>query len=356
MAKEAPTSLKRAFCTHCKTEDELSRIFFVNPDAEVCYCPNCMSELKPKEAIDEYNYFISTKINKANVLLYCDTRFYDAYCAYAHIIEVDPSNISARFGRIISLLYMSTLRKTHFNDATLLLEREAEEFFRKMKEQGHYAKFLSKCLTAVEEYTNRFERRIMTRERLYSANCVELYFTRLYEIIEFRRYINNELGMLLSKNEDEKIQRVLSNSEVLLKELEIKFNKRVATTSGHQYKVAHVINAHQILISRTDSNVHPITRFVKYKLSEDEKNGRLIEDKVFPDNSHLMMIANVSIALMIISFVLVAICALFYVFKWFDLKIIPLIVGCAFIGSAITFIILLINAKIKMNKRRHLID
>lgn len=68
------TTLKKAYCTHCKTENELNRIFEVNPDAEICYCPFCMTELKPKEAIDDYNYFISQKVLKANRLLYRDRK------------------------------------------------------------------------------------------------------------------------------------------------------------------------------------------------------------------------------------------------------------------------------------------
>ncbi len=356
MAIEAPSKLKKAYCTYCKTDDELSRIFSVNPEAKVCYCPNCMTELQPKEAIDEYNYFISQKSNKADRLLYRDTRFYDAYCAYGHIIEIDPYIMHARFGRILSLLYMSTLRHTHFVDAITLLDRDAELYFRKMKDQNHYAKFLSKALNAIDEYQNRFPRRITVKERFYSADCVELYYTRLYEILCAKNYIVGELVKITSKNPDEKIMRLVSARELDISEIHKQFDDKVATTDGTRYKVAKIISAQQILISRLEDQLPPLTRHKVYKLSENEKKGRLIKDKVYPDNSHLMARATSALPAMILFYIATAVAVLFYVFKWFNLGIIPLFaaIGCFIV--AVTLTAFFIKWKYKLSKRRHLID
>ena len=356
MSIETPSKLKKAYCTHCKTEDELSRIFSVNPEAKVCYCPNCMVELKPKDAIDEYNYFIATKLNKADQLLYRDTRFYDAYCAYAHIIEIDPLTIKARFGRIISLFYMSTLRKTHFTDATTLLEREADQYFRKMKEQSHYAKFLSKVLNAVDEYQNRFVRRITVRERFYSYDCVLLYFLRLYEIIEVKKFILNELDKILAKAPNDKIQRLFNSRTKELNELQGTFKDPVADVEGTRYQVNNVFGPHQILIGRLEEATSPIGRHKVFKLNENEKKGRLINDKVYPDNSHLMVLATSCIPIMVLFFVAAVMFALVYAFRVFDLGLIPLFIaiGCALVGLSTTFFF--INWKHKLSKRRHLID
>ena len=356
MAIETPSKLKKAYCTHCKTEDELSRIFSVNPEAKVCYCPNCMVELKPKDAIDEYNYFIATKLNKADQLLYRDTRFYDAYCAYAHIIEIDPLTIKARFGRIISLFYMSTLRKTHFTDATTLLEREADQFFRKMKDQGHYAKFLSKVLNAVDEYQNRFVRRLTFRERFYSYDCVSLYFQRIYEIIEVKKFILNELDKILAKAPTQKLERLYNSCSNELNELQGVFKDPVATTDGTRYQVSNVFGPHQILIARLEESMYPLSRHKTYKLNENEKKGRLIKDKVYPDNSHLMVLATSCIPIMVLFFIAAVLFALVYAFKVFDLGLIPLFiaVGCFLVGLSTLFFF--INWKHKLSKRRHLID
>ena len=356
MAIEAPSKLKKAYCIYCKTDDELSRIFSVNPEAKVCYCPNCMVELKPKDAIDEYNYFIAQKLDKADRLLYRDTRFYDAYCAYGHVIEIDPFIMRARFGRISSLLYMSTLRHTHFVDAMTLLDRDAEQYFRKMKDQLLYAKFLSKALNAIDEYQNRFVRRITSRERFYSQDCVELYFTRLYEIIEAKKFIVGELTKISLKNPDEKVIRLITNRTVELGELQQRFDDRVATADGTRYRVAKVISAQQILISRLDDSLAPLTRHKVYKLSENEKKGRLIKDKVYPDNSHLMALATSCIPLLILFFPATALAVLMYVFQWFNLGLIPLFVAIGCFVVAVVTLAFFINWKHKLSKRRHLID
>ena len=356
MSIEAPSKLKKAYCIHCKTDDELSSIFSVNPEAKVCYCPNCMVELKPKEAIDEYNYFIATKLNKADQLLYRDTRFYDAYCAFGHIIEIDPYIMKARFGRILALLYMSTLRKTHFLDAVTLLDREADQFFHKMKEQGHYAKFLSKALNAVDEYQNRFVKRISYKERFCSEDCVELYFHRLYEIIEVKKFIVNELDKIILRLPDEKLMRLFTNRQNELLELQAMMKDPVATLDGTRYQLANVFSANQMLINRLDESIQPLAHYKIYKLNENEKKGKLIKDKVYPDNSHLMALATSCLPVMLLFFIMAGIATLFFVFQWFNLGIIPLLVaiGCALIG--VITLIFLINWKYKLSKRRHLID
>ena len=356
MAIETPSKLKKAYCVYCKTDDELSRIFSVNPEAKVCYCPNCMVEQKPKDAIDEYNYFIATKLNKADQLLYRDTRFYDAYCAYAHIIEIDPLTIKARFGRIISLFYMSTLRKTHFTDATTLLEREAEQFFRKMKEQDHYAKFLGKVLNAIDEYQNRFIRRITYKERFCAFDCVELYFTRICEIIEVKKFIKNDLDKIVTKVQNRKINKILSTCADELEELQKVFKDPVATLDGNRYQVTNVFGPHQILINRLDEPTHPIAHYKLYKINENEKKGRLIKDKVYPDNSHLMALATSCIPIIVLFFGAATLFALVYILKLFNLGLIPLFIaiGCFLVG--LTSLIFFIVWKHKLSKRRHLID
>ena len=62
-------ALKKGFCSHCKGDERL-RIFDVNSAAEVCYCPNCMAEMLPKEAIMNYGYLISHYLKKASKALF----------------------------------------------------------------------------------------------------------------------------------------------------------------------------------------------------------------------------------------------------------------------------------------------
>lgn len=356
MAKEV-SSLKKAYCPHHKTENELDRIFSVNPDAEVCYCPICMSELKPKEAIENYNYFIAAKITKAERLLYRDTRFYEAYCAFGRIIEIDPNSYRARFGRILSLVYMSKLRKTHFADAALLLEGESEKYFNKIKDQISYIKFLQRINAALDEYKKRLYRKITIKDRFYNADCVELYFERIHEILGLKNLILDGLQRCSAKVEEERISHLLKSVETSVKELNKEFNSAVATPDGTRYKVEKVVNDKQILISKLDERLNPYNRYIKYKLNENEKQGRLLKDKVYPDNSHLTLLTNIALPLMVILYALSAItCIAIILFKDYPYRFALYVSFALFIAAAIASTVLFIVWKEQLAKRHHLID
>ena len=79
-------SFKKGFCTHCKG-DERARIFEVNKDADVCYCPHCAHTMKPKEAIGNYSYLISSYLKKASKALFESTEYLYAYQTFAHVID-----------------------------------------------------------------------------------------------------------------------------------------------------------------------------------------------------------------------------------------------------------------------------
>ena len=356
MAKEV-SSLKKAYCPIHKTDNELDRIFSVNPDAEVCYCPICMSELKPKEAIENYNYFIATKINKAERLLYRETKFYEAYCAFGRIIEIDPNSYRARFGRILSLVYMSKLRKTYFADASLLLDGESDKYFNKIKDQFSYLKFLSRINAALDEYVKRLHKKITIKDRFYNSDCVELYFKRLYEIINLKNLVLECLQRCAAKMEEERVTHLLKVVETSLKDLNKKFNGVVATADGLRYKVEKIISPKQILISQLDERLNPYNRYIKYKLNENEKKGRLLKDKVYPDNSHLTALTNVALPFIIIFFGLAAAAmVLIFMFKESPYRFIFYIAFAASILFALTTTVLFISWKIQLGKRHHLID
>ena len=109
--------LRKGFCKHCEGEESL-RIFNVNKDAEVCYCPHCMKEMQPKEAIKEYGELISYYLKKASKYLFESTEYLLAYQTFAHVIDLDDTIKVARFGRVLSLVYLSTLRTSKINFAS----------------------------------------------------------------------------------------------------------------------------------------------------------------------------------------------------------------------------------------------
>ena len=356
MAKEV-SSLKKAYCPHCKTENELDRIFSVSPDVEVCYCPNCMREYRPKDVIDNYNLFIATKINKAERLLFRDTKFYEAYCAFGDIIDIDSSTYKARFGRILALIYMSKLRKTNFANAMLLLDNEAEQYFRKLKDQAPYMKFLSRANAALDEYFKRLHKKITVRDRFYNEDCVGLYFQRLYEIIETKKKLLDELQKSWAKVNDARTEHLIKQVESSINVLNVKFKEVVATAEGGQYKVAKVTSPTQIVVASLDEKINPIKNYVVYKVKDNDKKGKLLNDKVYPDNIHITFLIKVALPLFIIFFVLgigALLTALLTKSTQYDLA---LFIGAgASVAIAITWMVLYIVWKAQLSKRHHLID
>lgn len=356
MAKEV-SSLKKAYCPHCKIDNELEHIFFVSPDAEVCYCPNCMREYKPKEVIDNYNYFIANKITKAERLLFRNTKYYEAYCAFAHIIEIDASSTRARFGRILSLIYMSKLRKTNFSNAALMLDNDSDKYFRKLKDLTSYVKFLSRVNVALDEYYDGLYKKITVRERFYNFDCVELYFMRLNEIISFKKLVLDELIKMSAKDEDNKVEKLTKQVQESINILTYKFEDRVVAADGLRYKVAKVVSPSQIMIARLDETLNPISHYVKYRLDENEKRGKLLKDDVYPDNTHISSLSKTMLPLFSI-FYPVAIAAFVLTFLSFfkDYKLYLYIGAGASLLVAITFMIIFIVCKVQLSKRTHLID
>ncbi len=355
MSKEI-TSLKKAYCTHCKTDNELNRIFLVNPDADVCYCPYCMFEQKPKDAIEEYNYFMSVKANKAERLLFQDTKFFDAYNSFGKIIDIDPDYSRGRFGRILSLIYMSTLRKSYFVDAALLLKSESEMYFRRLKDQLAFARFLKRADNAIREYKKRFVRRLTVRERFYSDECAKLYFQRLYGMIYLRETILEELNKIYNKTQNEKVGVLIDSIQGALSEDNHLLDERVITTNGALFKVDKIINDRQLQIKQIGGKALPINHFVKYKLDENERKGRLISNKVYPDNSSLRTFTKITlpIFLFFLSFAIGG--GIYYFFINEQYKLYMLLSALASGLGAVVALVLFIFWRIQLSKRRHLID
>lgn len=356
MAKEV-SSLKKAYCPYCKTENELDRIFIVSPDAEVCYCPNCMTEFKPKEVIDNYNYFIATKLTRAERLLYRDTKFYEAYCAFADVIDIDSSICKARFGRILSLIYMSKLRKSNFINATLLLDSEADQYFRKLKDQTPYVKFLSRASIALDEYEKRLHKKITVKDRFYNEDCVALYFQRLHEIIEMKKLLLEELQKSWAKTSEARTENVIRNVEETVNLLNVKFNNSVATTDGVRYKVEKVVSPKQILVAALEERLNPINHYVAYKLDENEKRGRLLNDKVYPDNIHITRLIKVALPFFIVFYLLAGVAFMFPIISKGNTYDLPsfIVSGCS-LAAAISWMVLYIVWKAQLSQRHHLID
>lgn len=349
MSKEI-TTLKKGYCPRCRPDNDLDRIFYVNPDVDACYCPNCMSKLRPKIAINYYSFYISQKISKAEKLLYRDTKFYEAYCSYGDILRIDPEIYEARFGRILSLIYMSTLRNTFFDSAMEMLQNEAERYFHKLKNQFEYINFIKKVDTALDEYISCFVKKVTYKDRFHDLECGKLYFSRLHEVINFKKVLTDELRASFVKEANNKAIELVRQIETSIKQLEKKFKERIITMDGNRYSIEKVID-NNINVKQLDESVNSLGK-QKRKLNDDEKQGRLLKEKVFPDYTRISLLIKISFPLMIFFLVLIAF-SLTAIFISQKLKIYLVILASTSLALFILLLILYAAWRGQLSKRHH---
>ena len=195
-------ALKKGFCTHCKGDEDL-RIFDVNKDAEVCYCPHCMAAMPPKEAIANYNALIANYLKHASKALFDSTQYLEAYQTFAHIIDLNETIKVAHFGRIISMVHLSTLRKSKIEFALSLHRQEAPKWCHYAETVEEYYHFLLLLLDALASYETRIKKRITTHGIYYDMDCVILYLQRIKEIKDYKEFVAQEAKYFVDNGKEQ---------------------------------------------------------------------------------------------------------------------------------------------------------
>lgn len=350
-------ALKKGYCLKCSTKSEKNRIFLVNSEAEHCYCPRCMARLDPKEAIADYEVYLANKILVAQRLLYQVTDFYGAYCKFAEILDIEPDSYSARLGRIVSLIYMSKLRKSKFREAAVLLKSEANAYFHKMKDLDPYVKVLRKCFRAIDEYDQLFRKRLTIKNYFFSVECLKLFVQRLVEMIELKTILIEELGFINSRLESEKVARFIVEYKDSLKLSQKQLHSKYSVVDGTKYEVAKINDNGEVILGFADGKSKPITHYRKYTLNETDISGHLINDYVYPNNVGISRAIRKTLPVTtdagIISIVLLA---LYFILIKKIYAIYLLIAFIIFFLIGLTMVILDLLWRHKLKIRRHLID
>lgn len=351
-------SLKKAYCPICHPSDEKYHIFDVNADAEVCYCPHCMAKLIPADAIKAYELFINKKINKANNILFSAIDFPKAYSLFAQVLEYDAFNHDALYGRLLSLLYMSTLRHPRFKDFMLLFQEE-KETFHKAENRSSYFLFLSRVLHAINEYDVAFRKRITISQYFYDIDCIKLYFSHVKDIYDIKMDIRQEILFLQSKDkecQDYAVSLTFLDKSIKVKDLEM--TKRWLTADGYSYGYVGKGEMGDVLLGRSDQqNVVKINHYHPKALYEDKAKGKkLIKDNVFPNNLFTFHVKNVAFPLMIIFAVLTLAMVVMCIIEK-DLACFPYILGLTILifFAGIVCLIAFLVAFRKLARRHRLV-
>ena len=344
-------ALKKGFCTYCHGDERL-RIFNVNKDAKICYCQNCMAEMQPKEAINNYNNLISHYLKKASKALFDSTQYLVAYQTFAHIIDLDDSIKVAHFGRILSLVYLSSLRKSKINFAFMIHRQEAPKLFHYQETTNEYFRFLQLLIDALDTYEARLRKRITTHNVFYDLDCVILYLKRIDEIRSYKDFISLEANYFV-ENGKEQFKEIIKKVAEAEKGYEQIYKVPYSTTDGYSYIFSHFNNNGLPLLSIKDnkrSNYDPRRKRMELNPKDGKKSA--IKDEIYLNNLTLSRLVTVSIPLAIVLFVLAlgGIITSFFI-ESSVVKIIILIVAASVVSLSLVLFILHFAWKGRLNKK-----
>ena len=293
-------ALKKGFCSHCQGDERL-RIFDVNKEAEVCYCPNCMAEMKPKEAIDNYRNLISHYLKKASKALFDSTQYLVAYQTFAHIIDLNDSIKVAHFGRILSLVYLSTVRKSKISFAFMLHRQEAPKMFHYQETANEYYHFLLLLLDALDTYEARLRKKISTHTLFYDLDCVVLYLKSVEEIRVYKEFIALEANYFL-ENSKEQFSEVIKKVDKSKKGYEKAFKDEYATADGYTY-IFHKFDKNGLpLVTTKEGRPNLDVRGKKIELNPKDGKKSAIKEEVFLNNLTLSRLVTISLPLALVLF------------------------------------------------------
>ncbi len=355
-------SLEKAFCPYCGDPDNKLSIFDAIPDADVCYCPYCMTKLNPNQAINAFNNLMAEMVKKADKVLYEKTDFLEAYHMFGRIIEINPDSFEARCGRLLSLLFLSTLRKSRMKDFLLLLDSENEYYLLKAKDKDQYIVFLQKADFAIDEYDKRFRKRITVHRYFYNVDCIKLYLERIKEILTVKEYILEQLESFNKKDKHYQNQGALYvkiRKDIAMKQRELA--DKYVIGDGTSYKLVEFTSNGNPLLARNEHKVRVSGIYSFNHVLEQEsghKKQKVIKDRVYPDNTHFYRLIKLSVSVIFLLLIAVLVALAFAYFGQEKLKYawIGYIVSGASLFGAIVLVALRIAWKRKVNSRRHLIE
>lgn len=271
-------SMKKGFCIKCHTTDERKRIFPVNSESAKCFCPRCMAEYKPKDAINYYNHFIRILCKRSDRYLRVAKRPDLSYDKFGHILEYEPELPKALIGRLTSLFYLSTLRRARFEDVITIASLDSDRYHL-VGAHDDYFNFLMTSNADLELYRARIYKMLTIKSYFFDMDCLKLYISRIREMILYKKYVIKELTEIGNEKE-------ASDVEKEIEELNNRLNEHAYYTADgfvHRFKGFEANGAIKFLDSQESVDVS-LRKYRPSSLDGDNKGTILIKDQVFRTN------------------------------------------------------------------------
>ena len=335
---------KRGLCPFCTNKKITNRLFVVNPDAAVCYCPNCLNEMAPSQAIKTYADAIEDMVKVADKALFhaCDPAL--AYQKYADILEIDNTCVRAYLGRLLCLVYLSKVRKSYIAEAGLLLDDEIDTYFHRVAEIPNLITFLKRVNRLVDEYEYGVHKKLTFKSYFFDKDCLSLYLHHLNEIIIFKTNALNECLYLQKKYSNVQADVLISLLETSLAEKKkLLFEGKFITVDGKTYVVDQVEENGNVTIKETDDPIVDTKsgRYLMGTLDINDKKNRYITDTVFKDYALMLKKDKVSIAFFVILLIMAltfgVLAFVFYKTLFAAFIVFLVLVGVSLLSSIISF-------------------
>lgn len=327
---------KKGLCPYCLNKRTDHRVFQVNPEASTCFCPTCMKEIAPLDAINSYLKFIDNMLKKADNTLFitCDPSL--AYQQYADVLEYEPKTAHALLGRILCLIYMGKVRSSYLKEAYILLENTSYRGC----DLDIYVNFLDKINTALDEYEYAVNKRLTFKEHYYDEECLRLYWSHLADIVQMK-----ELILSIFKEINKTKQREDCGAAINLIENSIEEKNKILklesfTANGNGYKLDHFFNGKPFIVKTSTGDDSKFKRYRLSTLNPNEKGKHVIEDKIFRDYTGILRLRKFSIAMWILLFLLLGGCVGGSFFFKENTPLLILFIAIAlvlFLGAALIF-------------------
>ncbi|MCD8204651.1 MAG: hypothetical protein LUC16_02360 [Coprobacillus sp.] len=192
--------LVKAYCPYCHKEHSKDDPIFINPEEKTAICPNCLNEFKTKQGIKLFDTYISLLLHDAYYTLEKINDYEMAYRKFADILEIDESCCAAREGRIIALIYLSTMEFPQIQNAQIMFEKDLVQYLK--NRPAKLVPFIRRVNETLNVYDSMLLHKLSNQGLFYTIDGLRFYMSQIVDIIKFKISILQYLERISTRAKD----------------------------------------------------------------------------------------------------------------------------------------------------------
>mgnify|MGYP003293702599 CR=1 FL=1 len=242
----------KGFCKDCYTKGGEVRTFDVVKKNKVACCPKCGKLIDVDVAIEDYKNIMNELYEEAEYYLYKACDYQNAWKTYSKIVNADSSDVYSRYGRILTLLYSSTLREVKFDEIEFLFREDRNKYLRSSKYYEYYFRFLKIFNNGLCDYQQFLVNNLAEAGYFYEFGCVSLYYLRLNELKKMKKIVCDEMLFLTEKDDNAEYLNFREVVENELGQIQVMIKSDVTDIKGIIYKCGRIGLNGKPIVGQTD--------------------------------------------------------------------------------------------------------